>query len=84
MLTSSLVRHHQSASEVLSERVVSWRTEKGQLPGRTLSLVLTQPYAPISNLREKQSTQVPSAHSASKSKVLLVYLFITVAFGQKN
>lgn len=84
MLTSSLVRHHQSASEVLSERVVSWRTEKGQLPGRALSLVLTQPYAPIPNLWEKQSTQVPSAHSASKNKVLLVYFFNIVALNRIN
>ena len=75
MLTGSPVRHHQSASEVLSEHVVSWRTVIGQLPGRTLSLVQTQPYAPISNLWERQSTQVPSALNTSKNKVLVGYFF---------
>ena len=73
MLTGSPVRHHQSASEVLSEHVVSWRTAIGQLPGRTLSLVQTQPYAHISKIWETKSTQVPSSLNTPKNKVLAVY-----------
>lgn len=72
MLTSSLVRHNRSAFGVLSERIVSWRTAKGQFPGHTLSPVLTQPHVPISASESSNHTDCCCTHYCVL-KVLLVH-----------